>query len=709
MRQRLLLFFATLVLCIVARAESTTEQVIDGLKYIIHTDENYAVVTANNYTQSEIVIPASIAWNAKKYPVTELGAKCFWGCTRLSSITIPSSVTSIGDGCFAYCSLVNNIIIPSSVTSLPDDCFLISGLTSITIPSSVTSIGKQCFLGCSKLKSINIPSSVTSLGEWCFYNCTGLTSITIPSSVTSLGNGCFEDCYSLFSVEIKSPSITLGHSCFASTAIDDFTIMATTPPEITGDCFYKCNTNLAKLIVPKASINKYSGWGGFGSISAATDFKQTTAYLYWIDGLKYIIYTDRGYAVLIADNYNQSEINIPASILFGSTEYPVREIAGGCFEDCYRLFTVTIPSSVTKLGDRCFEGCTRLVSVNIPESVTSLPDECFSTCYSLASIDIPSSVTSLGDNCFDNCWSLTSIKIPSSVTSLGAICFAGSGLTSITIPSSVTSLEVACFSNCKDLAFITIPSSVANIEYDCFENCSNLQTIYISPKEIYDSKSDSWHFSKALSDYKDKLKPYIQFVTTDGTPYKYGTLCLRSQVFLKEGTCENMDEAYTVKSITNGSAVLAKVTTGELEPGVAYIVANSNHEGLTIPNGAYFTLSDGTGQTLTEPVKSTLLQGTFEDTYAPAGSYVLQPDGTFHIVAQNNTIKVGAYKAYLNVPGADNAPALSLQLGGEATGIDGITETKKETDPYLYDLMGRRVTTPQKGQIYIRSGKKVLY
>lgn len=756
MKQRLLLFITALMLCIGAKA--TTIQVIDGLKYIIYTDQNYAVLTGNNYTQREIVIPASITWEGKKYPVTELGAKCFYKCTGLTSVTIPSSVTSLGDYCFsscssltsvtipssvtsigsycfAYCSLLSVITIPSSVTSLPDDCFLISGLTSITIPSSVTSLGDFCFTGCSSLKSIDIPESVTSLGWGCFCNCTGLTSITIPSSVTKLGASCFEDCYSLFSVDIKSTSITFGGNCFASTAIDDFTIMATTPPEITSSCFDKCNINLARLMVPKNSINDYrnSGWGEFGTISTATDFKPTTAYLHSVDGLLYIVYTDRGYAVLIANNYTQSEINIPASILFGETEYPVKEIAGGCFDGCWLLTSVTIPSSVTSLGDRCFYCCTRLVSVNIPESVTSLGDECFSSCYSLAYIDIPSSVKSLGQNCFDNCWSLISITIPSSITSLGFACFFGcKNLTSVSIPSSVTSLGGSCFSNCSSLTSVTIPSSVTNIENSCFEdcsgltsiilppsltnlgnwcfdNCNNLATVYISPKEIYASKSDNWHFATSLSAYKDKLKPYIQFVTADGTPYKYATLCLRNRVNLNDGTCENMGEIYTVQSVGSGKAILEKVSTGVLEPGVAYIVANNNRDGLTIPNGTTFTL-DETAGLLDEPIKSAFMQGTFNDTYAPVGSYVLQPDGKFHIVAQANTILVGANRAYLNVPsGADNAPVMSMQFGGETTSIDGITETQKETDNSLYDLMGRRVTTPQKGQIYIRGGKKVIY
>ena len=293
MKQRLLLFITTLMLCMGARA--TIFQVIDGLKYIIYTDHNYAVLTGNNYTQKKIVIPASITREGKKYPVTELGAECFSSCYSLTSVTIPSSVTSLGNSCFRYCTNLTSITIPSSVTSLGDECFSnCRSLTSVTIPSLVTSLGEGCFRGCWNLTSVTIPSSVTSLGEGCFGDCTALTSITIPSSVTSLGGSCFnscrglasitipssvtslgdrcfQNCNNLYSVNIQSPKIELGYGCFASTIITDFTIMATTPPPISddGDYFDGCSIDRAKLMVPKASVSSYNSaavWKSFGTI-----------------------------------------------------------------------------------------------------------------------------------------------------------------------------------------------------------------------------------------------------------------------------------------------------------------------------------------------------------------------------------------------------------------------------------------------------------
>ena len=214
----------------------------------------------------------------------EIGAYAFWGCSGLTSLTLPSGVTSIGNSTFSGCSGLTSLTLPSGVTSIGDSTFEgCSGLTSLTLPSGVTSIGSYAFEGCSGLTSLTLSSGVTSIGYSAFSGCSGLkyircqindeietylskghpfipvkcgieyylndkkiTSVAIPSTITELGRYAFQNCRDLTSVYVSRQI-----------------------PIPTGFAFYGVDISKCTLYVPQGTEQDYwlsPGWGDFGKI-----------------------------------------------------------------------------------------------------------------------------------------------------------------------------------------------------------------------------------------------------------------------------------------------------------------------------------------------------------------------------------------------------------------------------------------------------------
>ena len=148
---------------------------------------------------------------------------------------------------------------------------------------------------------------------------------------------------------------------------------------------------------------------------------------------------------------------------------------------------------VTGLGEYSFSGtyspdhqtnhnlisfCNQIQSVTIPESVTSIGQSAFESCFSLDSLIIKDAATSIGESAFDGCSHLTTLSLGKNITTIGDYAFQGcSYLTNVTIPQSVTSIGAYAFANCSNLRTITIPEKVTTIESDTFTGCSNLESI----------------------------------------------------------------------------------------------------------------------------------------------------------------------------------------------------------------------------------------
>ena len=191
-------------------------------------------------------------------------------------------------------------------------------------------------------------------------------------------------------------------------------------------------------------------------------------------------YTDNGTTVTIT-GYPQTAtgaVEIPASI----NGKLVTHIGSGAFKDCSSLTSVTIPDSVTHIGDNggpgSFQRCTSLASVTIPEGVVSLEYSTFSSCTSLTNITIPNSVTYIGDAVFTGS-GLTSVTIGNGVTSIGQWAFSCRDLTSVTIPDSVTEIKEEAFAWCTSLINVTIGSGVTTLAPRMFAECSSLEKVII--------------------------------------------------------------------------------------------------------------------------------------------------------------------------------------------------------------------------------------
>ena len=403
---------------------------------------------------------ASVMWNAKACKNFTYDNTPFYnGGSYSSRFDIRSQITSFTFGDTVekipsyLCSGMTNltsVTIPNSVTNIEYSAFSgCSGLTSVTIPNSVTSIGSSTFAYCSSLTSVTIPNSVTGIGGGAFDGCTGLTSVTIPNSVTSIGNYAFHGCTGLTSIEIPNSVTSIGDLAFSGcTGLTSVTI-GNSVTSIGDEAFEGCSS-LTSIIWNAKNGPSFN----FGN--------QVTSFTFGDD----------------------VEV-IPASICYRMTN----------------LTSITIPNSVTSIGNGAFSECTGLTSINIPDSVTSIGTGAFYNCSGLTSIDvasknpnycsvngvllnknrttlisypggkqgaysIPNSVTSIGNYAFYNCSGLTSVTIPDSVTSIGESAFRGcSGLTSVTClaPTPPTCWSSKCFSkvNCSNIPLYVPMESVS--------------------------------------------------------------------------------------------------------------------------------------------------------------------------------------------------------------------------------------------------------
>ena len=305
--------------------------------------------------------------------LTSIGDYAFYGCSGLTSITLPSGLTSIGGSAFQDCSGLTTVNLSNciSLTSIGYGAFLdCSGLTTVDLSNctSLTSIGYGAFLGCSGLTSITLPSGLTSIEGSAFQDCSGLTSITLPEGLTSIGDFAFQECSGLTGITLPSSLKSIGNSAFKyCSGLTSITL----PEGLTsiGDFAFQECSGLTGITLP--SSLKSIGNSAF----------------YYCSGL--------------------TSITLPEGIT---------SIGNSAFYGCSSLTSITLPSSLKSIGNSAFKYCSGLTSITLPEGIASIGNSAFYGCSSLTSITLPSSLTSIGTRAFAGCNSLDTVAFANTAT-----------------------------------------------------------------------------------------------------------------------------------------------------------------------------------------------------------------------------------------------------------------------------------------------------
>jgi hypothetical protein len=160
----------------------------------------------------------------------------------------------------------------------------------------------------------------------------------------------------------------------------------------------------------------------------------------------------------------------------------VTVLGEACFAICFGLESVVIPDSVITVGDSAFYQSNGLTSIIIGNKVETIGALAFFRCFRIESLVIPGRVTSITDRAFSGCSSMTSLSLGSGLTSIGPSAFAEcSSLTSVEIPDSVTSIENLAFYRCTSITSASVGSGMTSLGTNTFSDCTSLTSVSLGP------------------------------------------------------------------------------------------------------------------------------------------------------------------------------------------------------------------------------------
>lgn len=579
-----LLFAIALFLPFLARPACADQE--GDFYYTVNGDEATITGLVNTNYAGPLTIPDTLGG----LPVTRLGEMALADATSVTSVAISTNVSLIGAGAFYGCSAMTNVTIPEGVTVIGNVAFYsCTALARVTIPDSVTSLNNSAFENCTALQSVSLSTNIPLLEIAVFYGCAGLTNIVIPESVTVIRNGAFLDCSGLTRVEIPDSVTNIESAAFS-------------------DC-----SNLAEVSLPAGLIilgeRAFSGCSSLRTIAIPAGVTE-------IGTAPFSECTSLTNLAVAAENPNYADVD---GVLFDHSfetllQYPggragsyaipdgVTTLGDSALAFAVLLTDLTIPASLTTLGDWPFEGCVALETVAVEsgnpsyasmegllydvslevllqcppgrtgacvvaDGALSIADFAFNGCKQLKEVTVPGSVETIGNGAFAECSNLERVNLTNGVLSIGEWAFGDSpALASIFLPASISAIGAGAFSGCAALTAISVDAgnpSFTSVDGVLFDNPMTTLLQY-APGKL--GPYSAPHGISAIGDYAFELCAGLTeltlpaSVTTIGVGAFTGCRGL-TRIYLAEGLEEIGDYAFSrcdaLTSVTLPASVVA--------------------------------------------------------------------------------------------------------------------------------------------------------
>lgn len=210
------------------------------------------------------------------------------------------------------------------------------------------------------------------------------------------------------------------------------------------------------------------------------------------------------YTQSVGNNAFASDTKLGSVTNFENTK--VSQVAQNVFLQCSSLISISLPNTITAIGDRAFESCSKLTSMDLSKTkTTTIGTSAFASCGNLGTIILPTTLTIIGTSAFKDdtnlrsvqnlektivstinkdafweCKNLSSVKLPQTLSTLGESAFKGcSNLTAVSgfENTAVKVLEARTFANCSSLSTLTLARGLTEIRTEALIGCSTLRNL----------------------------------------------------------------------------------------------------------------------------------------------------------------------------------------------------------------------------------------